>query len=54
MVHCGSIPTAIYGRVVPWHSLWSLCLCLFAVKILLFMSPLLTYGVLHSCFGACL
>ena len=47
MVHCGSIPTAIYGRVVPLHSLLRLHLRLFAAKILLPMNPFLT------CCGVC-
>ena len=55
MVHCGSIPTAINGRVILCHSLSSLRLRLFAAKISLFMNPFLTCcGVLRSCTGACL
>ena len=53
MVHYSSIPTTIYGRVVP--SPLPFDLRLFAAKISLFMNPLLTYcGVLRSCIGECL
>ena len=56
MVHCGSIPNALYGRVVPLplpfkFAVTSLCCQNLAAKI----NPLLTCcGVLHLCIGACL
>ena len=55
MVHCGYIPTVIFGRVFPLPLPFKFVFASFVAKILLLTNPLFTCcGVLHSCVGACL